>query len=173
MKKNVRSTLLTLLGLIIAGSIFSQTVSITTNPGTSGNVVIGASTYHASEAIFLASEIGAGNFETVGTAINTVGFSYNSSSTATLPIAVTNYQIYMQNVASSTTTLANGTYSLTGYTLVFSGTLNITAVGFNNVTLTTPFVRTAGSNLQILLIRSNFTQGFNSFHTQIIGNCSF
>ena len=61
----------------------------------------------------------------------------------------------MKEVAGATTTLATGTYSLTGYTQVFNGTLNITAAGLNNVDLTTPFIRTAGMNLQILLIRDN------------------
>ncbi len=147
--------LLFILILIVSGKTFSQTVSITSNPGTSGNVVVGGSTYHASECIFLDSEIGATNFITAGTAINSMAFSLASTTTATLPLTVTNYTIYMQNVPAATTTLATGTYSLTGYTLVYSGSITFSAVGWNAVTLTTPFTRTAGSNLQILVIRNN------------------
>ena len=147
-----------LLSVLITGfseSIFSQTVSIVANPGYSGNAVIGGSTYHASECIYLASEIGTGNFESVSTAMNRIALGLNAISTATLPVAVSNYQIYMKSVPAATTTFVTGTYSLTGYTLVFSGTLNITTVGWNTVDLTTPFYRNPGENIQVLVIRNN------------------
>ncbi|MBS4043535.1 MAG: T9SS type A sorting domain-containing protein [Chitinophagaceae bacterium] len=142
----------------------AQTATITSNPGYSGNVGIGGSNYHASEHIYLDSEIGASNFLTMGTAINRVGFMLDATSTGTFPTAITNFEIYMMNVPSGTTTIATGVYSLVGYTQVFNGTLNLTGSGvWLNVDLTTPFVRTAGSNLQVLLIRNNgnLQQGFN------------
>ncbi len=147
-----------LLSVLITGfseSIFSQTVSIVANPGYSGNAVIGGDTYHASECIYQASEIGTGNFESVSTAMNRIAFGLNAISTATLPVAVSNYQIYIKSVPAATTTFVTGTYSLTGYTLVFSGTLNITTVGWNTVDLTTPFYRNPGENIQVLVIRNN------------------
>ncbi len=132
---------------------FSQLVTISNNPGTSGNVVVGGSTYHASENIYTVAEIGAGNFESMATAITRISLSLNALTTAVLPLNIANYEIYMKNTTSSSFT--SGTYSLVGYTQVYNGTLNITATGWNAVDLTTPFVRTAGQNLSVLLIRNN------------------
>lgn len=158
MKRKFTKIFIVNLFMLIINQSYSQTVNINVGggAGTSGNVVVGPSTYHASESIFLESEIGASNFITAGTAINQIAFSLNgTNTTATLPIAISNYSIYMQNVPAATTTLATGTYSLAAYTLVFNGTLNLTVAGWNKVTLTTTFTRTAGSNLQVLLIRNN------------------
>ena len=143
---------------------YSQTSTINTNPGYSGNVGIGGSTYHGSEHIYLESEVGASNFVTFGTAINRVAFMLDATSTGTIPTAVSNFEIYMMNVPSTTTAFTTGAYSTTGYTQVFNGTLNLTALGtWLNVDLSTPFIRTAGSNLQVLMIRNNGAAitGFN------------
>jgi hypothetical protein len=147
-------SLMSLLMIAFNQGVTAQTIDITTNPGTSGNVIIGGNVYHASECIFQGSEIGAGNFETFGTAINRVAFSLNAGSTGSVPQAVSNFQIFMKNVPDSV--LATGSYTLIGYTQVFNGTFNLTTKGaWNSIDLTTPFVRTAGSNLQILIIRGN------------------
>jgi len=59
----------------------------------------------------------------------------------------------MKNISSAVSTFSSGTYTTTGYTLVFNGSFNASIVGWNDIKLTTPFVRTAGSNLQILIER--------------------
>jgi hypothetical protein len=142
--------------LLFSVQAFSQTISISANGGTSGNIVIGASTFHASESIFLASEVGSGNFESAATAMTAIAFNLNqTNTTATLPVNVPNFEVYMKNIPAGVTTLATGTYDLTGYTQVFNGTYTLTNYGWNSLSLTTPFIRTAGSNLQVLIIRNN------------------
>ena len=160
MTKNLPSIfkvgLLSILILGLSQFANAQTASITGNPGFSGNVGIGGSNYHASEHIYLESEIGASNFTSMPTAINRVSFMLDASSTGTLPTTVPNYEIYMMNVSAATTTFTAGIYNLAGYTQVFNGTLNLTATTtWQNVDLSTPFIRTAGSNLQVLIIKNN------------------
>lgn len=147
--------LLFFCGLFLTNySSFSQLVTIANNPGTSGNAVIGGSTYHVQENIYTVAEIGAGNFETMGTAMTRIAFNLNTF-TGVFPFSITNYEIYMKNAGTTSTYAAAGTYSLTGYTQVFNGTITFNGVGWNSVDLTTPFVRTAGQNLSLLLIRNN------------------
>ena len=144
---------------------FAQTVAIVSNPGSSGNIVIGGSNYHVSESIFLESEIGAGNFITAGTAIDHVDFSCSALGTGSTTVASPLYKIYFKNVPIGTTTLATGAYSTTGYTLVYSGAYSYLAVGFQGVNLTTTFVRTAGTNLQVLIERTdNLVHTGNAFN---------
>lgn len=147
--------------MIISYVGWSQTISVA-NPsmaGSSGNVITGAATYHAIEAIYLDTEIGAANFVGVSNAIQKVRFACNAG---TLPGNIPGYSIYMKNVPAGTKTLANGTYSLSGYTLVYTGNLVVNSSGAQysftfdaEVTLTTPFARTAGNNLQVLIIRNS------------------
>ena len=148
-------------------NVFAQTVAIVSNPGTSGFIIIGNSNYHVSESIFLESEIGAGNFITAGTAIDHVDFSCNALGTGSTTVASPLYKIYFKNVPIGTTTLATGAYSTTGYTLVYSGAYSYPAVGFQGVNLTTTFVRTAGTNLQVLIERTD-----NLIHTGNVFNAS-
>ena len=143
-----------------------QTADILSNPGTSGNIVIGASNYHVSEGIYLESEIGAANFTSAGTAINQIAFSCNTVD-ATPTVASPNFKIYLKNIPSGTTLLATGAYSTAGYTLVYSGPFSYPATGFQGVTLTTPFVRTAGNNLQVLIERTD-----NLVHSGNVWNAS-
>jgi|JI10StandDraft_1071094.scaffolds.fasta_scaffold104010_2 hypothetical protein len=154
--------------LFLCFSIFSfaltaQTVNIISNPGTSGNIIIGGSNYHVSESIFLDSEIGPGNFISAGSAIEQINFFINLEGA---PTTVNNFKISMKNVPAATTSFTSGVYSAAGYTEVFNGTYNATSLtGIAGVTLTTPFVRTPGTNLQILIERTN-----NVLHT---GNSFF
>ena len=150
-------TILGCLGLLIANS---QTVTIDNTGGTSGLIGLGNNLYHASESLYTNDEIGAGNFTSVATAIEKIAFKAVAVGATT---TFNNVNIYMKNVPSSTTTLTTGTYSTAGYTLVFSGTVSITATGFTDITLTTPFVRNSGDNLQVLVERSDNTShaGFN------------
>ncbi len=157
MKKNLLSTpffLLTIAGIFIQVNIFSQTVPITANQGQSSGIVIGARNYHVSESIYTETEIGAANFTTAPTAITHIDFNAFALGAIT---SVSNYNIYLKEVPLSTTTFSSITdvYNTTGYTLVFSGTFNVTALGWIGVDLTTTFIRTSGNNLQLLIERKD------------------
>ncbi|MEN9340032.1 MAG: hypothetical protein RIQ62_1344 [Bacteroidota bacterium] len=136
-------TLVLLLGVISVG--FGQLITIN-NGSTSGNIPMGASNYHASEAIYLQSELN------TAMQINRLNFNCQTLSTVSNTY---NMNIYLKTTASST--LAAGTYSLTGYTQVYSGPIVFSAVGWAGVTLTTPFnyTNTPGQNLQLLVIRND------------------
>ncbi len=145
------------LALLISGvaltstSLVAQTVEIASYPGTSGNIVTGSSNYHISESIFLASEIGTSNFTTTGTAIDRLEFN---TLTVGAPTSFSNYKVYMQEVPSTISTFVTGTYSTTGYTLVYSGSIDFPATGWSGINLSTPFTRLSGtSNLQVLIER--------------------
>lgn len=140
----------------------SQTITINTNPGTSGNIVVGASNYHVSESIFLNTEIGNSNFTTAGTSIQRIEFSCNAIGTVSTTIAAPNYKIYLKDVPAATTLLTTGVYTNSGYTLVYSGSFSYPAAGWRGVDLTTPYVRTAGTNLQVLIERTD-----NVIHTSM------
>ncbi|MBL7728534.1 MAG: hypothetical protein JNM68_12645, partial [Dinghuibacter sp.] len=147
----MRKILSLLLSTCLYCSVQAQVVEITANPGTSGNIVLGTSNYHATESIYTETELGgATNFVTAGTAINQVGFSINTVGTGTTFGSV---NIYMKNVPLASTTFTSGVYTLTGYTLVYSGSITHSATGWSEIALTTPFVRTAGNNLQVLMER--------------------
>ncbi len=153
------------LSLISAG-LTAQTVSILGNLGTSGNIVVGASNYHVSETIYTENEVGAGNFLSAPTAIESINFFINLEG---VPTTVPNFKIYLKNVPLATTTFATGAYSTAGYTLVYDGVYNATSItGIAGVTLTTPFVRTAGTNLQMLIERTdNVVHTGNSFFASV------
>lgn len=135
----------------------AQTVNIF-GLSTSGNIVVGGSSYHASESIYTNAEIGTSNFTT--NAIQKINFYLQAEGFSP---AISNFRIRMKNISAATTTFTSGTYSLTGYTTVFDGTLNATPTGIVGVTLSTPFIRTAGSNLQVLIERTD-----NVVHTGIV-----
>ena len=115
-----------IVALLTCSAMFAQTVAITANPGTSGNIVVGQSNYHASESIYTDSEIGSGNFTTAGSAIQEVYFFVNTLGTGT---TIGNFKLYMKDVPIGTTTFANGTYSFIGLYLVYSGSLTATTLG--------------------------------------------
>lgn len=121
---------LSISGLLCFAVCFSQIIAITSNPGISSSIVIGSSNYHASESIFLESEIGAANFTTAGTAITSVAFSCNAIGTGSTTVASPNYIIYFKDVPAATTTFATGAYTTAGYTLVYSGTFSYPTTGF-------------------------------------------
>lgn len=99
--------------------------------------------YSAHEAIYLASEIG------IGGMIKAIG--YDKESGADLdPIEAVS--IYMKH--SSDTNLGTGAYSLTGYTLVYSGTFTNSEVsGWMEVNLDTMFEYSGTQNLAILIVK--------------------
>jgi len=131
-------------------AINAQTVTINENPtGTSPNIVFGTLQYHASEYLYRNAEF-QGNFTT--NAISQIAFNVG---TVGSPTTFNNVNIYMQNVPATTNTLATGTYSNEGYTLVYSGPVTMGAVGFNLINLTTGFTRVAGTNLLLLIERTD------------------
>ncbi len=144
----------------------AQLVIINGNSNTSNSTLIGQNYYHVSESIYLNAEIGNSNFLSNSTAINVVSFDFSQIGT---PSIINNFKIWMKNISSTVSAFSNGTYTTTGYTLVFNGSFNAGMVGWNEIKLSTPFVRTAGSNLQILVERLDgvlhtanigFTNGF-------------
>ena len=139
-----------LLGFINAAN--AQSVSITANASTTQVNGLGYLAYHVSEYIYTDTEIGASNFVTAGTAINKINLNATVVGT---PNFMDNVKIYMKNIPAGTTALTAGTYSTVDYTEVFSGTFTGSAAGWVGVSLTTPFVRTAGTNLQIMLERTD------------------
>ncbi len=128
----------------------SQSVEISTSPSTSQNIVTGNSGYHVGEIIYSETEIGAANFITAGTAINHIEISVNAPGT---PTSFGNFSVYLKNIPSTTNTFAAGTYDKTGYTQVYTGTVDLAAAGWFGIDLTTTFIRTAGSNLQVMFER--------------------
>ncbi len=139
---------------LLLNNLIAQTVQIVANPGTSGNIVTGAAAYHASESVYLASELGATNFLTAGTAINHIDFNLNALGTSAT--SFTKYSLYLKEVAATVTSLPTAKYSTSGYTKVFSGTFNAAATGWVGVDLTTAFARTAGTkNVQLLIVRAD------------------
>ena len=155
---------LLLFSVIVSIYSFAQFVPITVNPGTSPNIVMGSSTYHASESIYLASEIGTNNFTTAASAIQQIFFLLEA---APAPGTATNFKISLKNIPAATTTLASGTYSAAGYTVVFNGTFNASTAGVVPVILTTPFQRVAGNNLEMLIERTDNVVHFNGIDNNI------
>jgi hypothetical protein len=138
----------------------AQTIKIDSTLN-SPNYIVGAAgtapnttKYHVSEAIYTNSEIGTNNFTSAGSAIEEVGFFVQ---TVGSPTNISNFKLYMRNIAD-TQILASGAYLAKRYlyTLVYNGALDANPVnGMIKVTLQTPFVRTAGKNLQILVERTD------------------
>lgn len=139
-----------LIGFIfcLPGYQFAQTVTINANPGTSPNIVMGTLAFHASEFLYKDAEIGATNFTTLP--INSIAFGLSQVGS---PTTFNGISIYMQNTATNVFTA--GAYSTTGYTLVYSGSLTFSNLGFTTISLQTPFLRTTGSNLSFLIVRTD------------------
>lgn len=158
----------TLAFLLFSFAAVNAQSATTSNDGTSGNVIVGGSVFHYLEAIYLESEVGVGNFLS-GSPMTRVEFIVDATSTATFPLTINGYNIYMRNIPSTQVNYtAAGTFSTAGYTLVYSGTLPIPATNtWFGVDLTTPFVRTAGTNLQVLFVRNS-----GSAQTGVVGRCS-
>jgi hypothetical protein len=143
---------------------YTQTVQINQNLSTSNNSLIGQSLYHVSESIYTNSEIGEGNF--TSNAINQIAISFTQIGN---PALVNSFKIWMKNVPVSNTLFSSGTYTNTGYTLVFNGSINPVSGTWNLIPLQTHFLRTSNSNLQVLIERLDgiqhvanvgFTNGF-------------
>ena len=147
---SIKVTILTACFLHLINFTQAQTVQLTTNPNSSGNIVVGTFNYHVSEQIYTDAEIGSLSFTTLATSINRIDFNIAAVGTPTL---ILNFNIYLRNVATTSTTYAAGIYNTSGYTQVYSGSFNANTVGWVGIDLTTGFVRTAGSNLEVLIER--------------------
>ncbi len=161
MKKNL---FFLLCWMVACLSTSAQQVQIDLNLSSSNNSVVGQSLYHVSESIYTNSEIGENNF-TVNS-INQIAFSFSQIGN---PAQVNSFKVWMKNIPATTTIFSSGTYTSSGYTLVFNGSLSPVAGSWNTINLQTSFFRTAGSNLQVLIERLDgiqhlanvgFTNGF-------------
>lgn len=152
-----------LVSILFGNTVRAQIVDLV-EIGTSGNAAFGTGTYSANENIYTETEIGAANFTTAATAINIIGINVNTPAAAP---TFTNINIWMKEVPLTTTTFSSGTYTTTGYTLVFSGSVHAADTGFTDIALTTPFVRNTGNNLQVLIERTD-----NIAHTGYVYKCS-
>lgn len=164
MKKNstTRLFIVSLLLLQLMSNVYSQTVPITSNPGQTTNIVVGPNYFHVSENIYTEAEIGAANFTTAATSITHIDFSVFAISGA---FTVDSFNVYLKEVPLTTSTFTTGVYDTTGYTLVFSGTYTITGTGWVGFDLTTPFIRTTGNNLQLMIERKDSVlHGTSSFN---------
>lgn len=130
----------------------AQVVEISANGGTSATPALGTSNYVASESIYTEVEIGASNFTTAGTAMTRLALNVG---TLGAPTTFNNVKISFKDVSLATTTFTTGTYTNAGYTEVFNGSITTTATGWTEFALTTPYVRTAGTNLQVLIERTD------------------
>ena len=143
-----------------------QSVDIATFTGTSGNALFGTNLYAANECIYAESEIGANSFTTAASAITHISYSVATVGTNTTFNSVS---IYMKNIPLTTSAYtASSVYDpLASYTLVYSGSVTLSATGFKEIALTNPFVRTSGTNLQVLVIRNDGVT-----HAGFVYNCA-
>lgn len=161
-------TCIMLIASVISVKTFAQSVEITANPGTSGNVAMGTLAHNATEGIYTETEIGASNFTTIGTAITHYAVRLSTLGTNTTFNSV---NIYMKDVPLSTTTFTTGTFNTSGYTLVYSGSISFSSASiggaWTEVALNTPYVRAAGTNLQVLVTRTD-----GQTHPGFVWNCA-
>ncbi len=153
------------MALLLAAGLTAQvTVTIDgasyAGQGTSGLAPMGSAAHHASEHVYLATEI-AQDFT-----INRIELSKSAFASPAPLNTYNNVAIYLYTTASPT--LAAGVYTTAGKTLVYSGSIAWSALGFSGVDLTTPFAYTqAAGNLAMLVVRTD-----NVIHTGNIFNCA-
>jgi len=151
----MKKILLSFFAGVLMVTASAQTVTINTAPTSTTQLNgLGSSNYHVSEYIYTNTELGNTSFTTAGTAINQINLNMTALSDLG-PLTLNNVKIYLKEVPSSTTTFTAGTYSTAGYTEVFNGSFPCTTVGWTGVNLTTPFTRTAGNNLQMMIERTD------------------
>lgn len=162
--------LLLFAGIIVSSALFAQTVTVQGNLGTSGLIIVGSSTYHVNESIYTAAEIGANNFTSANSAIQKVNFLVAQVGS---PTNISSIKVYMKNISSSISTFNAGPYNSGGaYQLVYNGAFNPNTTGVVGVNLTTPFIHTAGSNIQVLVERLDNTSHPGFVFYAAIGNAS-
>ena len=141
------------------GTAYGAQVSFTTLPGGGGGTVIvgtGTSTqgypincyygYERSASIYTAAEIGIVGSLTMVEWYPTLATTYN------VPV-----KIYIKQTTASTITAATWANSISGATLVYSGTMaGTTANTWKAFTLSTPFNFTGGTNNLMVLVETNY-----------------
>ena len=98
--------------------------------------------YSCSEMIYLQTEIGKSG------PINTLSFNKFSGDNS---VVISDITVYMKH--STASSFVDGTTSTAGYTQVYSGSFPNNALGWNEITLTTPFNYDNINNLQILVVK--------------------
>ncbi|NVO09815.1 MAG: DUF333 domain-containing protein [Bacteroidales bacterium] len=140
-------------------SAASNTVNVTTLNGGSGTTVtIGTGTstqgypincyygYERSASIYTAAEVGTTGSISIVEWYPTVATTYN------VPV-----KIYIKQTTASTITATTWANSISGATLVYSGTMaGTTANTWKTFTLTTPFSFTGGTNNLMVLVETNY-----------------
>jgi hypothetical protein len=152
----MKKTLLSFSLIILSVFGFCQTVDIQANAGATGATALGGNTANfVSENLYRESEIGASNFTTVSTAINTIGFNVLTLGANT---TYNNVKIYLQEVASPAPFFVTGVYSNAAYTQVFGGamggSITVSATGWVEIPISN-FVRTTGNDLLVLIERAD------------------
>jgi M6 family metalloprotease-like protein len=143
------------------GTSYGAQVSFTTlagSGGTTSDVTIGTGTstqgypincyygYERSASIYTAAELGK-----VGS-ISKLGWYPTLTTTASVPI-----KIYIKHTTASTLTATTWSTSISGATLVYSGTMaGTTANAWREFTLSTAFNFTGGSNNLLVLVETNY-----------------
>lgn len=155
--------LFSLLATALA-TLQAQVVEVSANAGTSATPALGTSNFAANESIYTEVEIGSSNFTSPATAMTRLALNVNTLGTNT---TFNNVRIYLRDVPLTSTTFTSGTYTSSGYTLVFDGSITFTATGWTEFALTTPYVRTPGTNLQMLIERTD-----NVAHTGFVWICA-
>jgi hypothetical protein len=165
----MKKTLLSFSLIIFTVFGFCQTVDIQVNSSVTGATALGgSSTNFVSENLYRESEIGASNFTTLPTAINTIGFNVIALGANT---TYNNVKIYLQEVVSPAPFFVTGVYSNAAYTQVFGGatggSITVSTTGWVEIPISN-FVRTAGNDLLVLIERADgiahagFTWGLSS-----------
>lgn len=158
--------LILLIYIIVFGvATKAQVVEVSANAGTSANPALGTSNYVANESIYTETELGGPtNFTSAGSAMNRIALNVT---TVGAPTTFNNVKVYFKDVPAATTTFNSGTYTTAGYTLVFNGSVTLAATGWTEFVLTTPYVRAAGTNLQVLIERTD-----NVAHAGYVWTCA-
>ncbi len=104
-------------------------------------------THAATEAIYLASELNMGS-----SLISKIAFFRNDGNYSGAQ-NITDLKVYIKTTSS--TTLATGSYSLTGYTQVYNGAYTVANNGgWQDITFSSSFTYDGTSNLQVLILKS-------------------
>ena len=147
-------TLIVLFILTLSSLLHAQTTTVTVGTGSTSNTnyPVSISNYNSRwEGLYLNSEIGR-----TGT-ISTLRFFESSIGNQ----AVDNIKVYIKKTTA--TTLSTGTFSVTGYTLVYSGSIALlNASGWATINLNTPFVCCGTENLEIAIERSSTSKTANA-----------
>jgi hypothetical protein len=133
---------MTFTTLISGGSV----ITIGTGTSTQGYPINCYYGYERSASIYTATEVGTTGSISIVEWYPTVTTTYN------VPV-----KIYIKHTTASTTTASTWATSISGATLVYSGTMaGTTANTWKAFTLTTPFSFTGGTNNLMVLVETNY-----------------